>query len=109
VNFIFFTVTGEDILSYALPVSVELAAAGLFFLAVILPIIFWFGVEKGRLLMMLLLFAPTAGIVLLSKIGVKLPDGETVKLLLYLAPFAALAVLGLSVIFSLKIYEKKEM
>jgi len=74
VNVLFQIVTGSGTIQYILTVSAALFGAGIFLLCIILPLIFRFGSEKGRYLVMLVLFAPTGLIVLLSRMGIKIPD-----------------------------------
>lgn len=85
-------------------------SAGIIIMSVIFPILFKFGIEKGRILMMLVLFAPTGIILLLTKFGFEIPiaDEETIKPLLYFLPVIATALYVISYSISLFIYKKKE-
>ncbi len=78
------------------------------FLAFIMPILFKFGVEKGRMLMLLVIFLPTMMFFLLSKLGIELPSEQTLKLLTYLSPIVVIIFLLFSICISIKIYDKKE-
>lgn len=80
----------------------------LVFLALILPVLFKFGVEKGRMLMMLAIFVPVALVMLVSKLGIQAPSAQTVKLLLVAAPAAVAVLLFASFKVSAAIYSKKE-
>lgn len=93
----------EDVL-----VNSGILAFGIIIVSAIFPILFKYGVEKGRIFMMLVLFAPTAAIVLLSKLGFTLPDEESVKALLYFLPVIVAAVSAVSILISISIYGKKE-
>jgi len=108
VNVVFQIVTGSGTIQYVLTVSAALFGAGLFLLCIILPIMFRFGVEKGRLLMMLILFIPSGAIALLSKIGITIPDGAFIDQLPYYCVLLLLLVAAASVRISLMIYKKKE-
>ncbi|HBC31969.1 MAG TPA: ABC-2 transporter permease [Clostridiales bacterium] len=81
---------------------------GMVIMSVIFPLIFKFGVEKGRIFMMIVLFAPTALILLLSKLEISMPDEETIKSLLYLSPIVAAVIFIASIYISMSIYNKKE-
>lgn len=81
---------------------------GMVIMSVIFPLIFKFGVEKGRIFMMIVLFAPTALILLLSKFEISMPDEETIKSLLYLSPIVAAVIFIASIYISMSIYNKKE-
>lgn len=89
-------------------ISLGLLAVGIIFMSVILPIIFKFGVEKARLLMLLVLFVPTGLIVLASKMGLKAPGEDTVYAMAYASPVVVIAFLIVSAVMSLKIYANKE-
>lgn len=93
----------EDIL-----VNSGILAFGIIIVSTIFPILFKYGVEKGRIFMMLVLFAPTAAIVLLSKLGFTLPDEESAKALLYFLPVIVAAASAVSILISISIYGKKE-
>ena len=81
---------------------------GMVIMSVIFPLIFKFGVEKGRIFMMIVLFAPTALLLLLSKLEISMPDEETIKSLLYLSPIVAAVIFIASIYISMSIYNKKE-
>jgi ABC-2 type transport system permease protein len=77
-------------------------------MAIIFPILFKFGVEKGRILMMIIFMAPTGIILLLSNYGIQLPDEKTMKTFLYYSPIAVIIIFILSLFISISIYNKKE-
>lgn len=81
---------------------------GILMMSFILPIMFKFGVEKGRILMMIILFTPTAIIMLLSKVGVSNINEETLNMYINYLPIVAIVILILSVFISLSINRKKE-
>lgn len=83
-------------------------SVGIVIMSVIFPLIFKFGVEKGRIFMMIVLFTPTALILLLSKLGISMPDDETIQSLLYLSPIVAAVIFIASIYISMSIYKKKE-
>lgn len=89
-------------------VSLALFGVGVFFLALMLPINFKWGVEKGRILMMIVLFGPTILITLLPRMGVAMPGEAFLQSLTYILPAAGIVLFAISVWVSLKIYEKKE-
>lgn len=83
--------------------------ASLIFISLILPILFRYGVEKGRLLMMAILFTPTIIIVLGSRMGLTLPELPQVKPLFLgiLLSGAILMIVLSSLAISIKIYQRK--
>jgi hypothetical protein len=107
-NLTFQFVFAKASLADGLLVSLALFGVGLFFLSLMLPINFKWGVEKGRILMMVVLFGPTILITLLPRMGVAMPDEQFLQSLMYILPAAAIALFAISVWISLRIYEKKE-
>lgn len=92
----------------SLVISMVFMSLGIIFASIVLPLIFKFGIEKGRLIMFIVVLLPTLGAVLLSKLGVELPDAETVKKFIALLPVAAIAVAASSMLASIRIYSRKE-
>ncbi len=78
------------------------------FLALIMPLLFKFGVEKARLLMFLLIFIPVAAGYGITKLGIKMPDKNILDLLTYLSPLFVLVIVCISIAISVKIYTRKE-
>jgi ABC-2 type transport system permease protein len=100
--------SNETKITEVLVMSVVFGAVGLVFLAIMLPILFKFGVEKGRILMMLVIFAPIILGMVFPKLGIAPPSEHTLKLLAYSAPILIIFVLLLSIKISIAIYNKKE-
>lgn len=96
-----------DISEYIL-ISLASLSAGMILMALVFPLLFKFGVEKGRILLMIVLFAPTALISLLPSVGVSLPDEETIKSFIYAGPIIGGVIFLASFYISLSIYRKKE-
>lgn len=90
--------------------NIAVLSTGILLISIVFPILFKFGAEKGRILMMLVLFAPTAALILLSKSGFKFAaiDERAITSLIYLSPAVAVIILAASVLISLSIYRKKE-
>ncbi|NLM25618.1 MAG: ABC-2 transporter permease [Firmicutes bacterium] len=78
------------------------------FLAIVLPIIFKFGIEKGRMIMLMVIALPTLGLILLGKLGVSLPSEQVLIRMLYLSPIVVFILVFLSIQLSNKIYQQKE-
>lgn len=92
----------------SLILSMLLLSAGLFFLSFVLPPMFKFGVEKGRIVMMLLIFSPTLFLLILKNMNVKLPSADLIEKFWYILPVLSLFVLLVSMAISVKIYSRKE-
>lgn len=101
--------TKEMEVGEALLTTAAIGGVALVFLSIILPLLFKFGVEKGRMLLMLVIFVPTILVFLLNKMGFKMPDEHTLKLFAYASPVIVILVLLVSIWVSIGIYEKKEM
>jgi len=92
----------------ALTVSAMLTGLALFLLAVLLPLLFHFGVEKGRILMMIVFLVPTAVILILGRGGVSLPEGPPPVWLPGVAAAALAGLMLLSLLLSFRILGSKE-
>lgn len=88
-------------------VSLLVLAVGIFILSLVLPILFKFGVEKGRLLMMLIILIPSVLVGLLNFENIFF-SSTLITYLPILIPIATILILLLSVLVSLSIYSKKE-
>ena len=74
-----------------------------------MPVMFKYGVEKGRVVMMILIFSPTAVAVLLKKVNIAPPSQAFLDQLVYVIPAVLVVLLGLSILLSMRIYQKKEL
>lgn len=90
--------------------NLAILSVGILYMSVILPIMFKWGVEKGRMLMILVLLAPTGIVLLLTKSGISIPEiSETIIIRgFYLFIVIALIAFFISYFISLDIYKKKE-
>jgi len=86
-----------------------LSLSALVYLSLVLPALFRFGVEKGRVLMMAILFLGTGGVVFASLHQGSLPPMETLERLQTLLLLAVLVILCVSAGLSLRIYNRKEI
>lgn len=96
--------TGEAVLS-----GMGMFCGAIFALSLILPIMFKFGVEKGRLVLLLAMFLPL-GFVYFSKDKVNLsqPSPEFMRILPFGVGVALVLVLLFSLLISLRVYKLKE-
>ncbi|MEG2053338.1 MAG: ABC-2 transporter permease [Oscillospiraceae bacterium] len=101
-------ITSKNIVE-AIGVSFVFFAIGIFIMSFLLPIMFKVGVEKGRVLMIIILLLPTFLIIFLNKLNIPAPSGDFLKYLIYLSPVILLAIFVLSIFVSIAIYKKKEM
>lgn len=96
-------------ISEQLVTSYALFGAGILFLSIMLPLIFKFGVEKSRILIVIVFAAPAAALFALSQAGMPLPAGEQIERLLIYSPIMLAALFAFSYMLSRWFFEKKEM
>ena len=96
-----------------LPSCMGGAVAALFLLSVLLPLMYRFGVEKGRILLLAVCFLPVILILGFLKLAeayqIPMPDESTVLLWLKMLPFLVVAVFLGSYFLSAAIFAKKEL
>lgn len=88
--------------------SLGFIMVAILFIALVLPIMFKFGVEKGRIFMIMIAAVPTLIIMMLPKIGFQLPSEEALTILAYFSPLIVIGLLLLSIRISMGIYNRKE-
>lgn len=88
--------------------NLAMLAIGIIFMSLILPILFKFGVEKGRMLMMLVLLIPVCIAMIFQMLGIEFPQNTDLDYLIYVIPVVVIVILVLSIVLSVKIYNKKE-
>lgn len=101
-------ITGEMTVGEAIFTCFVVSVISLAVQSVFLPVLFKFGVEKGRFLLLPVFIVPAGILYLLSKLGFTLPDTRTLKLLAYLSPAAVIVIMVISIFLSINIYRKKE-
>lgn len=108
-NFIFQIFAGPGTFTEALLSSFATTGLGLFFIFLILPFLFKFGVEKGRYIAMLIFFIPTGVLVIVSKMGLQLPDEDFMSVFPVIGILVLILAGIISVSASLAIFKKKEV
>lgn len=98
-----------DIL-YLFQANLMIALVALLFLSILIPLIYNFGVEKSRMLIILVLAIPSLIVIGLSKVGVALPDIDkiTPAMLLGVGFLCVIIAMLISYFISVRIYTKKE-
>lgn len=79
------------------------------FFSLLLPLIFKFGVEKSRMLLIAIFAAPTAVVISLDQLGIPLPSDEIILSVLKILPILVAVLYFLSYLLSVKIYSSKEI
>lgn len=83
--------------------------ASFFYLALLLPVLYKFGAEKSRFIMLAVFFIPFGLVYLLNQTGITMPSEETIVTFLKLAPFGVILMYIISYFISCAIYKKKEL
>lgn len=108
-NLILQMLAGAEDFGDVLPFSLGLFGAGLLILAILLPLNFKFGVEKSRLLIMMVFFLPAAAIMILVKAGVVLSIPDNLDALAVYAGIGVVLAFLASMAISVRIMNRKEM
>lgn len=85
------------------------SAVAIIFISVLMPLLYKFGVEKSRVMIIAVFAIPTLLVVLLSKLEIAKPSEEQLMLLLKMSPIIVIAVMMVSLFISYNIYRKKDM
>ncbi|MDD4692308.1 MAG: ABC-2 transporter permease [Eubacterium aggregans] len=85
-----------------------LLGGGFIITAIIYPVLFKLGVEKGRLLMMLVILIPVGLTFLLGYLGVHLPMGASLDDLVYILPVVIFLLFMGSILLSKRILNQRE-
>lgn len=105
--FLFTLITGNGLGKSAF-MACAFSLISIFLLSVLMPVFIKFGVEKGRMIMMAVLFIPVGIIMLANALHLPLPSDDQLSSLKFILPVVVVAGVFLSGWLSLKIYEKKE-
>ncbi len=98
--------TGD--ITQQLVTSYALFSVGILFLSIMLPLVYKFGVEKSRLMMMLIFAIPVVAVFVLGQTGISVPDETEVTRLIAFSSVVIIPLYAFSWILSYYIYEKKE-
>ena len=79
------------------------------FISIVLPLIFRFGVEKSRLMMMTVIGIPFGLFYLVTRLGFQLPNEDQFMNIIKLSPIFLILFLFISFNTSFKIYKNKDM
>ena len=92
--------------------SISFVGISCLLISIMLPVIFKYGVEKGRILLYVVIAIPSflaaGGVKLIEKYNFTIPTLSQVRPYLYFLPAIILALLYISYKVSLSIYEKRE-
>lgn len=79
------------------------------FVSILLPLIYKFGVEKSRIIILAVYSIPMVLVVLLGKAGLTPPTEEQIMSVIYLFPIILILAIAASFMISCKIYMDKDM
>ncbi|MVB11099.1 ABC-2 family transporter protein [Caprobacter fermentans] len=83
-------------------------SVALLFCAILFPLMYKYGTQKARMVLMIVVLLPTLGMILLQKANLPLPSASAVLLLIRFLPLAAVAVVLISFQVSCRIFRNKE-
>jgi len=113
-NLIFVVLLGDLPVKESIATSFALFGISLLFLSFMLPALFKYGVEKGRFIMLLIFFVPTAIVIIASKLDIiemisdiisNIPFSQVILVLIILL----MIIVAISIMASIRIYKNKEM
>ncbi|WP_042347291.1 ABC-2 transporter permease [Bacillus massiliigorillae] len=90
-------------------VAYSLFAIGIVFISVLLPLIYKFGIEKSRIMMLVVFLVPTLIIILLAKSGIPMPTDADLLILLKISPILIGMILFVSFYISYKLFMGKDL
>ncbi|WP_232696894.1 ABC-2 transporter permease [Brevibacillus daliensis] len=96
-------------ISEQLLVSYVLFGIAILFVCIMLPLVYKFGVERSRVMMIAIFAIPTFIAFVLNRFGVPMPTEEQFFLLVKLSPLFLVLCIVLSYLISYKIYRNKDM
>lgn len=108
VNLVMVSRTGEMSTQECLLNILFAVLVGILFVSIMLPILYKFGVEKGRMVLMLVILVPVAVAFILAKLNISMPSGATLEKILYFVPAAVILLFTFSMLLSIHICSKKE-
>lgn len=78
-------------------------------LGIIIPLIYRFGVEKTRLIMIVIFVLPSLLVLFFAESNIPAPSENILRILVTLSPFLVVAWIVLSYLISVRIFTKKEL
>lgn len=90
-------------------ITLSIVGVSLVFTSILTPLIYKFGTEKARLMIIVVAVIPTVLFNIISNAGIQMPSQETLTTLGYIAPFTIIAIVIVSYFISVSIYQKKEI
>jgi len=86
-----------------------IAVFGMIFISIMIPLVYRFGVEKSRMMTLIVAGVPVLLVAVLSRSGAGIPEDADLMLWLYLSPAAAAACLAVSYMISCKIFQSSDL
>lgn len=88
--------------------TVAIVSVAFFFSGILLPMTFQFGVEKSRLLVLVIFAVPAAAVIAMDKMGIPMPTEDSFLDFIKLLPLVVILLYYLSYRLSVRIYAGKE-
>lgn len=91
-----------------LTATAAILGIALLFISIILPMIFKFGVEKSRILLVIVFALPSAAFIVVGQLGLTLPSEADFQSFIKIMPVGTIVIFVLSYFLSLSIFSRKE-
>ncbi|CDM70219.1 putative membrane protein [Clostridium bornimense] len=89
-------------------INMSVISLGLLVISFAFPFIFKYGVDKGRIIMVILFVVPTLFLTFASEFKIAMPSEEVIMQFIYFLPLVVLVIIICSIQVSKMIYSKKE-
>ncbi|MGM9975012.1 MAG: ABC-2 transporter permease [Clostridiaceae bacterium] len=87
----------------------SLAAVACIFISILMPLIYKFGVERSRIMVIGCVAIPFGLVYIIQKLGIEPPSESILMLLLKISPLIVILIMYISYLVSCNIYNKKEI
>jgi len=107
-NWLFGLFKHKSNFSETLVTSYTIFAIAVIFLCIMLPLIYRFGAERSRVIILAVFAIPAAALVVLSQTGMPMPDEALISRLLLSSPLVLIAASAISFALSCRIFQRKQ-
>lgn len=100
--------TGQSLWQWLWGASLPVCSLGLLLVSILIPLVYRFGPEKSRFILLGVILLPTLCGMLLQSLDLPMPSASTWNAIASFLPAIAVAAMGLSCMISCRIVEKKD-
>ena len=99
---------GQSLWQWLWSASLPVCSLGLLLVSILIPLVYRFGPEKSRFILLGVILLPTLGGMLLQSVNVPMPSESTWNAIASFLPAIAAIAMGISCMISCRIVEKKD-